>query len=55
MPRWKVLIKGTINDEVEVETDDDLTEEQARELALEEWRYVEYEDLEAVDAERVDD
>jgi hypothetical protein len=55
MPRWRVRITGTINDEVEVEAPDITTEEQARAVALEEWRYVEYEDLEAQAAERVDD
>jgi hypothetical protein len=52
---FKARIKGTINDEFVVEVDDDTTEEQAREVALEEWRYVEYEDLEVTDIEEVKD
>jgi hypothetical protein len=41
----KVRITGTINDVVEVEVDDDTTDEDAVKQALEAWRYVEYEDL----------
>jgi hypothetical protein len=51
MPRWTVRIRGTINDEVEVE--DAASEEEAKEIALRDWRYVEFEDLEADDAEKV--
>jgi hypothetical protein len=42
MPTFKVRIKGTINDEIEVEAED---VEEARNNALMDWRYVEYEDL----------
>jgi hypothetical protein len=50
MPTYKLRITGTINDEVEVEAD---SEEEAKEKALMEWRYVEYEDLEAGEPEVV--
>jgi len=43
MSKWVGKIKGTINDDFEVWAD---TEEEAREYALEEWVYVEFEDLE---------
>ena len=46
MRRWKVRIRGTINDEIEVEADD---EAGAKEEALSQWRYVEFEDLTADD------
>jgi hypothetical protein len=42
MAIWKVQVRGTINDEVEVEADN---EGEAELMALEAWRYVEYEDL----------
>jgi hypothetical protein len=42
MPKWTGRIRGTINDDFEVEAD---TEEEARESALSDWRYVEFEDL----------
>lgn len=48
MPKFTGRIKGTINDEFEVEAD---TEAEARERALMEWRYVEFEDLEVEDIE----
>jgi hypothetical protein len=51
---YKVRIKGTINDEFVVEVDDDVDEDQAREMALNEWRYVEYEDLEVTDIHEVE-
>ena len=41
--KWHGYIEGTIRSSFEVEAD---TEEEAREAALVEWRYVEYEDLE---------
>jgi hypothetical protein len=54
MTTWRGRIKGTINDEFEVEAD---TEEEAREAALMGWRYVEYEDLEidSIDADEEED
>ena len=42
MPRFPGRIHGTINSEFDVEAD---TEDDAREKALEEWSYVEFEDL----------
>lgn len=51
--KFKGRIGGTINDEFEVDVEDDATEEQAREAALESWRYVEFEDLEVTDIEEV--
>ena len=50
MPKFKVRVRGSISDEVEVEADD---EDAAGEKALEEWRYVEYEDLFVVEAREV--
>lgn len=47
MATWKVRVKGTINDVVEVDADD---EAGALEEAVMQWRYVEYEDLSAVSA-----
>jgi hypothetical protein len=46
MPTTKVRITGTINDVVEVEHDEEATEEQIIEMARDDWQYVEYEDLE---------
>lgn len=43
----KVRIRGTINDEVEVEVEEGATDEEVEEAALLAWRYVEYEDLSA--------
>jgi hypothetical protein len=43
MSLWVGRIKGTINDEFEVEAD---TEDEARQNALDNWQYVEFEDLE---------
>jgi hypothetical protein len=43
-----VRIKGTINDEVEVEVEDGMTDDEIKDKALSEWRYVEYEDLTAI-------
>ncbi len=45
----KVRIKGTINDEVEVEYEPGETDDEIREKALMGWRYVEYEDLDTDD------
>lgn len=42
MKTFKVRVKGTINEEVEVEAED---AEQARNIALNDWSYVEFEDL----------
>jgi hypothetical protein len=42
----KVRIRGTINDEVEVEVEEGTPDEEVVEQALSAWRYVEYEDLE---------
>ena len=53
MRTWEVRVRGTINDVVIVEAD---SAEDAHTQALLEWRYVEYEDLEAeVEDEIVDD
>lgn len=46
--KFRGRIRGTINDEFEVEAD---SEEEARETALMEWRYVEFEDLEVEEIE----
>lgn len=43
----KVRIKGHINDVVEVEHEEGATDEEICRKALDEWRYVEYEDLSA--------
>jgi hypothetical protein len=43
MTTFKGTIEGTIRSSFEVEADN---EEEAKEAALIEWRYVEYEDLE---------
>jgi hypothetical protein len=45
----KVRIRGTINDEVEVEYEPGMTDDEIREKARMEWMYVEYEDLVADD------
>lgn len=50
MKTWRGRIRGTINDEFEVEAE---TEDEAREVALEEWSYVEYEDLDVGKIEEV--
>lgn len=47
MSTFTVRIKGTINDVVEVEAEG---EQEAMELALVQWQYVEFEDLDAVSA-----
>lgn len=47
---WRCRVKGTINDEIEVEAD---TEEEALDRAAFEWRYVEFEDLWVEDAKEV--
>lgn len=54
MSTWKGRIKGTINDEFEVEGDF-ANEDEAREAALEQWRYVEFEDLEVEKIKEVTD
>ncbi len=53
MTTWRARIRGTINDEIEVDLDTE-DENEARELALDAWRYVEFEDLEIDEIERVE-
>lgn len=50
--KFKGRIRGTINDEFEVEAD---SEDEAREGAIFGWRYVEYEDLRVDDIEEIKD
>jgi hypothetical protein len=52
LPRFTGRIKGTINDEFDIVAEN---EDEARDLALMEWRYVEFEDLAVDSIQEVED
>jgi hypothetical protein len=52
LPRFTGRIEGTINDEFDIVAEN---EDEARDLALMEWRYVEFEDLAVASIQEVED
>lgn len=45
METWRVRIRGTIEDVIEVDVEEGTDEEDVKEAALNAWQYVEFQDL----------